>query len=64
MSRRRDAIERAFERQEQDLSDQYARGLLTEQEYNTAMRELQREAHYEAREAMDEDIQDVMDDWR
>ena len=64
MSRRRDAVERAFEREEDALSDQYDRGLMTPQEYNAAMRELQREAQYEARAAMEEDMQDVKDDWR
>jgi hypothetical protein len=64
MSRRREALERAYEREEEQLQRDVDQGLLSQAEYNTAARDLQREASREAREAMVEDINDAYDEWR
>lgn len=64
MSGRREALERAMERQEEQLERDYRAGRLSPEQYAEEQRELAREAQYEARAAMDEDLADLMDDWR
>lgn len=62
-----DQIERALEREEQDLGDQLARGEISPEEYNRFMREAQREAQAEAREiaeeAAEEAYRDALGGW-
>jgi hypothetical protein len=64
MSRRRDAVERHYEREEERLLRDLREDRITHDEYREAIRELEREARDDLRAAMDEDISDVMDDWR
>ena len=56
-----------FEREEQQLADGYAAGFLTLEQYNKAIRDLQREMRDAAREAAEEAAErayrDTMDSW-
>lgn len=64
MSRRRDALERYYEREEERLGDDLAAGRISQGEHDEATRDIQREAREEARAALEDDMRDVMDDWR
>lgn len=64
MSDRRGQIERAYDRESAAIEKSYERGNLSNTEYNDAMRQLERDAQHEARDAYEQDIEDVRDGWR
>ncbi|KKN03273.1 hypothetical protein LCGC14_1109390 [marine sediment metagenome] len=51
---RRDDLDRAYEREEEDLHDEYERGNMTDRELKDALRQLQREYRAEEAAARDE----------
>ena len=55
--------ERAAEREEEALSNDYAEGRITREEYNAAIRDIQRDMRAAYEEDMYEAAQRVRDDW-
>lgn len=60
---RADAFERYADREEERLLRDFNEGLITREEYNAAMRELQREARDAYQADIDEAHERVRDDW-
>lgn len=56
-------IESAYERAATDIGKQYERGDLTSDEYNEAMRELDREARAEYEQARAEAMEELANEW-
>lgn len=63
-SRRREAIEHHYDREQARLDQQLGLGSISRDEYNAEALELERSANEEAREARLQDLDDVHDDWR
>ena len=56
-------IERAYERAADDLTKCYERGEMTREEYNEAMRELDRDARDEYEQARAEAMDELANEW-
>jgi competence protein ComGC len=52
-----------YDMEEQMLEEQYERGEISAKEYSQSLRELQREARWQAQEAAQQAYDDEMDRW-
>lgn len=57
------SIESQFEREEQSIEDDLANGIISQQEYNNQMRELQRDYRAEAEDSAQQAYDNEMQNW-